>query len=553
MAKRVLFLLPALSLLICLSSAAQTPWEAQVDSILNNQFKKDGTGAAAIITQGGKTLYHKGFGLADLENKVPMRPEMVFRLGSITKQITAVAILKLMEEGKLNLQDPLTKYIPDYPAPGDKVTIEHLLTHTSGIPSYTDMPVFDGAFMRKDMSPEELINVFKKEPFDFEPGTKWNYNNSGYVLLGYIIEKVSGKSYGDFIEQEIFKPLGMKNSLYGSNTRIIANKAQGYGAGDKGYQHDAYLSMTLPYSAGSLMGTVEDLAIWNKSIHEGKLVKKETLQKAFVDYRLLNGRQTHYGFGWGIGEMNNEVVYEHSGGINGYLTNALYIPSKDLFIAVFSNCTCEAPIETSEYMATMVLGTYKKRKAIRLDSASLQAYTGVFEDQIEEGQLREITRVGNQLYSQRKGSTKFKVFAFEKDKFFFEDSPTEIYFVRDQKGNVTGLKVKTLAGQPSLWVRTTKPFTPQRKEVTLTEDQLKKWVGNYRIAPTFSIAITYEGGMLKTQATNQPKFDIYPESEKKFFLKVVDAQLEFFTDETGKVTHLMLYQGGNQLKGVKEN
>lgn len=448
-----LFSLLLASLVFISQSVAQSDWEAQVDSILSDQFKKDGVGAAAIIAQQGKIIYHKAFGMADLENKVAMRPEMVFRFGSITKQITAVAILKLMEEGKISLQDPLTRYIPDYPSPGEKVTVEHLLTHTSGIPSYTDMPVFDEAFMRKDLTPLELIDVFKKEPFQFQPGEKWYYNNSAYVILGYIIEKITGKPYGEYIEQEIFKPLSMKNSLYGSNTKIIPNKAQGYGRGKNGYQHDAYLSMTLPYSAGSLMGTVEDLYLWNKGIHEGKLVKKETLEKAFAEYKLSNGRETHYGYGWGIGEMNNERVLEHSGGINGYLTNALYIPSKDLFIAVFSNCTCEPPVETSEYMATMVLGSYKRYKAIKLDSVSLQAYTGVFEDLIEEGEIREITRVGTQLYSQRKGSTKFKVFPFEKDKFYFEGSPTQLHFVRDAKGKVTGVKVKTLAGIPTLWPR----------------------------------------------------------------------------------------------------
>lgn len=552
MSKRIYSLLFA-AFLFSSPIFAQPVWEAQVDSLLSHQFKKDGTGAAAIIAQQGKIIYHKAFGMADLENNVPMRPEMVFRFGSITKQITAVAVLKLMEEGKVSLQDPLTKYIPDYPSPGEKVTIEHLLTHTSGIPSYTDMPIFDEAFMRKDLTPLELIDVFKKEPFEFQPGEKWYYNNSAYVILGHIIEKVTGKSYGDYIEQEIFKPLGMKNSLYGSNTRIIPNKAQGYGSGKKGYQHDAYLSMTLPYSAGSLMGTVEDIYLWNKGIHEGKLVKKETLEKAFTEYKLTNGRETHYGYGWGIGEMNNDRVLEHSGGINGYLTNALYIPSKDLFIAVFSNCTCEPPIEASEYMATMVLGIYKKKKTIKLDSVSLQAYTGVYEDLIEEGQLREITRVGSQLYSQRKGSTKFKVFPFEKDKFYFEDSPTELHFVRDAKGKVTGVKVKTLAGIPNLWTRTDKPFTPKRTEVTLTEEQMKKWAGVYKVTPTFILTITLESGQLKAQATNQPKFDIYAESEKKFFLKVIDAQLEFFTDETGKVTHLILYQGGGELKGVREN
>ena len=223
---------------------------AKMDQLLSEQFKTGETGAAALVSRKGQIIYKKAFGTANLELNIPMQPNHVFRIGSISKQFTAVAILQLMEQGKLGLQDDITKFIPDYPTHGHKITIEHLLTHTSGIQSYTGMKDFS-AISRLDKKPEELIAFFKNQPMEFAPGTKWNYNNSGYFLLGFIIEKVSGKTYPQYIEEAIFKPLGMINSYYGSDSRIIKNRASSYGKAENVFVNAEPLSMTLPYSAGS--------------------------------------------------------------------------------------------------------------------------------------------------------------------------------------------------------------------------------------------------------------------------------------------------------------
>nr|MCU0366897.1 beta-lactamase family protein [Bacteroidales bacterium] len=228
---------------------------AEYDRMLSEKFRQGETGCAALVAKDGQIIYKKAFGMADLELNVPMQPDMVFRIGSITKQFTAVAILQLMEQGKLSLQDDITKYIPDYPTHGYNITIEHLLTHTSGIKSYTNVPEFQ-KYVRQDMKPEEAINTFRNLPMEFAPGTKWNYNNSGYFLLGYIIEKVSGKTYQEYIEENFFKPLGMTGSCYGNDSRIIKNRASGYQPGKDGVQNADFLSMLLPYSAGAIQSTV---------------------------------------------------------------------------------------------------------------------------------------------------------------------------------------------------------------------------------------------------------------------------------------------------------
>jgi len=226
--------------------------------ILAEYYNADEPGATLLVAQKGTILYAGGRGLANMELQIPLESNHVLRLGSITKQFTAVAILMLMEEGKLSLQDDITKFIPDYPTLGKTITIEHLLTHTSGIQSMTDMPGFMDN-IRNDMTTDEMLDYFKNEPMNFEPGETFRYNNSGYFLLGVIIEKVSGMTYAEFIQKRIFDKVGMKDSYYGDAEQIIPMRASGYERTPDGFINAPYLSMTIPYAAGSLLSTVEDI------------------------------------------------------------------------------------------------------------------------------------------------------------------------------------------------------------------------------------------------------------------------------------------------------
>ncbi len=365
--KHLFFCFLLLSFLTSIASA-QVPTDAQlgaeVDKLLAAQYPASGTGASALVARNGQVIYKKAFGMANLELNVPMQLDNVFRIGSITKQFTAVAILQLMEQGKLSLQDDITKFIPDYPTHGYKITIEHLLTHTSGIKSYTNMESF-GSIMRLDKTPEEMVNFFKNQPMDFAPGTQWNYNNSGFFLLGYIIEKLSGKTYPQYVEDVFFKPLGMTNSYYGNDSKLIKNRATGYQKGENGTENADPLSMTQPFAAGSLQSTVEDLYKWNRAVHSYKLLKKETLDKAFTPYKLSDGTATHYGYGWFLDNLQGSVTIEHGGGINGFLTMAKYLPKEDLFVAVFSNSTANSPEEVAEKIAAFAIGKPIKRDPIR--------------------------------------------------------------------------------------------------------------------------------------------------------------------------------------------
>jgi CubicO group peptidase (beta-lactamase class C family) len=520
---------------------------AKFDQLLSEQFKTGETGVAAIVSRKGQIIYKKAFGMANMELNIPMQPDNVFRIGSISKQFTAVAILQLMEQGKLNLQDDITKFIPDYPTHGHKITIEHLLTHTSGIQSYTGMKEF-GTISRLDKTPEELIAFFKYQPMEFAPGTKWNYNNSGYFLLGYIIEKISGKTYPEYVEENIFKPLGMTNSYYGSDSRIIKNRAAAYSKNEKGFINAEPLSMTLPYAAGSLQSTVEDLYKWNQAVQGYKLIKKESLEKAYTSYILADGKKTGYGYGWGLGNLQGSQTIEHGGGIPGFLTQGIYLPKEDVFVAVFSNCDCNGPEDVAVKLGALAIGKPFEYKEINADTIAMKQVTGVYE-MAGNDEKRYITFADGKLYSQRNRNAKLNIKPYEKDKYFFENMMNTIEFVRNNSGVVEKLIFKGRE-EPSIWIKTDKPL-PVIMEIDVDTRILDTYVGEYELGTNFILTVTRDKNQLITQATGQGKIEIFAESETKFFVKVMDAQLEFIKDVSGKVEKLILTQGGRKMDAKK--
>lgn len=519
---------------------------ADFDKILVDQFRPGETGCAVLVAKEGQVIYRKSFGMADLELNVPMRPEMVFRIGSVTKQFTAIAILQLMEQGKLSLQDEITKYIPDYPMQGHSITIEHLLTHTSGIKSYTNVPAYE-EMMRTDMTPGEVIEKIKTLPMEFAPGTRWNYNNSGYFLLGYIIEKVSGMKYAEYLQENLFSPHGMTSTLYGDDTRIVMNRASGYQPGESGPVNADYLSMTLPYAAGSIMSTVDDLYKWNRALLGYKLVKKETLEKAWSSYRLADGKDTRYGYGWFMSDIHGSPTIEHGGGINGYLTASIYLPREDVFVALFSNSNGKNPEFSAIRLAALAIGKPVPTTEIIISGEALKEYEGIYAN--DKGTEITIALEEDRLSGIRPGGSRRKMMPVEKDRFIFENSLMYATFGRDASGKVISVESDD-RGEIMKWNRTDKKIEI-KKEKSLSEELLEKYVGEYQIQPGFSIAFTREGDRMFTQATGQGRFEIFAESDTKFFLKVVDAQVEFVADPDGKVNRIILYQGGQKIEGKR--
>ena len=262
----------SLGLLRTLAGADLT---ADFDRLLAAKFPSNAPGATAIVVKDGAVVFRKAYGLANVELGVPMRPEMVFEIGSVTKQFTSTAILMLVDQGRVALDADIHKYLPEYPDKGVTITVEHLLTHTSGIKSYTNDPKWL-TMWRQDLTVPQIIDLTKDVPLEFQPGTKWNYDNTGYVMLGAIIEKISGLSYADFVRQHIFEPLGMAHTSYGSLTAVIPNRAYGYVREANGWANAPYLSLTQPHAAGALMSTIDDLALWDAAVSSGKLIPDAT-------------------------------------------------------------------------------------------------------------------------------------------------------------------------------------------------------------------------------------------------------------------------------------
>lgn len=524
----------------------------ELDKMLTSIYTADAPGAAVIVTRNAKPIFRKGYGMADLELGVKMEPDMVFRIGSITKQFTAVAILMLAEQGKLHLSDDLTKFLPDFPTHNNKITVEHLLVHTSGIKSYTDMQEWL-PLMRKDMSVQELIDLFKNQPPDFAPDARWQYNNSAYVLLGAIIEKVSGVSYEDFIQKNIFDALGMKHSFYGSASRVLPRRIPGYQKGTSGYDNAAYLSMTQPYAAGSLLSSVDDLALWDAALYTDTLVKQTALQRAWTSYRLQNGEATNYGYGWAIGEYEGQRLIMHGGGINGFITNAIRVPHERIYVAVLTNCEGyePSPMEVSLRVTALALNKpMSTPTAITLSESALDSYVGVY--QIDDKRERVITREGKQLYSQASGGSKREIFPMSETVFFFkDDNSVKFYFSKDAAGKVIEMDARRVYGPREIAKKTEKALPQERQTISVDPASYAQYVGAYELLPNFVLTITHEGQQLMAQATGQPKFEIFPEAEHKFFLKVVDAQIEFIKDTSGKIASLILHQGGRDLPGKR--
>ncbi len=332
--------------------------EATIDSIISTEFKdKNAPGGAFMVTLKGKPLYKKAFGKANLELDINMTPDNVFQIGSMTKQFTAIAILQLEEQGKLKVTDPVSKYVKDYPN-GDKITIQHLLTHTSGIKDFTKMKLIS-TIAQKEMKPEMMVDFFKNEPVDFLPGEKFDYNNSGYVLLGYIIELVSGDTYEKFIQKNIFDKAGMTHSYYATDRQIIPKRAYGYHKKEHGYVNKTIINFSIPFSSGSLMSTVDDMLKWQNALNQNTLLSLKESQKAFQKYQLNSGEEITYGYGWHLKEINGIPDREHGGSIFGFKSMAVYIPSKDIYVIGFSNCDCHSPTEITRNIAKIVVKNFK--------------------------------------------------------------------------------------------------------------------------------------------------------------------------------------------------
>jgi len=519
-----------------------------MDQIVTSYASSGKFMGSVLVARGEQVLFSKGYGSANLEWDIPNTPSTKFRLGSITKQFTAASILLLEERGKLSTGDPVKKYMPDAPAAWDKVTVFNLLTHTSGIPSFTGFKDFEekNPFAT---TPANLVARFRDKPLEFEPGTKWAYDNSGYALLGYLIEKVSGETYADFVRENIFTPLGMKDSGYDSNTEVIPRRASGYAPGPKGPENAGFVHMSVPFSAGALYSTTGDLLKWETGLFGGKVLSAASLAKMTTPFK------HDYAFGLGVSTVDGKRQIAHGGGINGFNTFLSYSPDDRTTVVVLGNLNGQAPDEIAALLVKLVHGGAVKlpseRTAVTVSVDDLKSYVGTYE--LQPGLDYYVTLDGGQLMGQLGKQPSFPLFPETPTYFFLKVVDAQIEVVKDPSGTVASL-ILHQGGRDQTMARksSTVELSPDHKEITVSKEILKRYVGAYRLSPNIDILVTLDDARLGAQLTGQQRFPVYPEAENKFFLKVVDAQLEFVLGDGGAVKSVILHQNGMDQEAPRE-
>jgi CubicO group peptidase (beta-lactamase class C family) len=556
------------------TAQSQAQKVAKIDEMMTLANKYRIFNGSVLVAEKGKVIYKKGFGLANMEWNIPNTPETRFRLGSITKQFTATLILQLVEQGKLKLDGKLSDYLPDYRKDvGEKVTLHQLLNHTSGIPSYTSLPGYFNDVSRNPYSVGEFVKKHASNNLEFEPGSKYSYNNSGYFLLGAIIEKVTGQPYERVLKEKIFDPLGMKNTGYDHYATILEKRASGYVKTSDGYLNAPYLDMSLPYAAGSLYSTVDDLYLWDQALYTDRLLSaqsKELMYKPNLE---------NYAYGWVITKAKlgtgTETVPSigHNGGINGFSTLLLRYPLQKNLIVMLDNTSQGASLDRLAQGITNIL--YNQPYDLpRMPLASVLRKT-IEEKGIDAGvaQYRdlkahqaniyefgepELNQLGYQLLQAKKLKEAIEIFKLNVEAypqgFNTYDSLGEAYLVSGDNELAIKNYKRSLEVNPQ---NTNAASTLKRLEnptaaaATVDAKLYEAYIGEYEVTPTFKVILFKDGEKLMTQATGQPAFELYPESADNFFLKVVEAKVTFTRDEKGQVTGLIIHQGGRDVPAKK--
>ena len=487
-------------------------------------FAPDAPGATVIVVKDGKTILRTAYGMADTATGVRMTPEMALRIGSMTKQFTASAILLLADEGKLSLQDEITKYLPDYPTQGRRITIEHLLTHTSGIVSYSGRPGY-AQRAPQDTTVAAQIDSFKNDPLQFEPGTQYRYNNSGYYLLGAIIEKASGMPYHQFVAQRIFVPLGMTHTAYEGHERSPWPFAAGHTQLDKGFGAARPLGANQSYAGGALVSTVDDLATWDAAVGK-KLLAPATWQRAFTSYRLADGKDSHYGYGWELTLVQGEPAVGHSGSTRGFRSYGLRLPGKGVYVAVLTNSdsgTVVPDVVTRRAAAVAIGKPFAEFREVALDAASLDAVAGAYTHEKEP--QRVFRRDGEFLALQRPGRGPLMLKAMSASEFFVPDTVDWFVFGRDAAGKVTNVTYHQ-DGRALAHLRSGEA-PPPRAVAKISDAAFDLHAGRYEIQPGMVLEVARDGGRYYLQPSGQRRVEIFPLSESSFFARDVDAEISF--------------------------
>jgi CubicO group peptidase (beta-lactamase class C family) len=547
---------------------------ARIDATLQQFHETRDFNGSVLVAEAGEVIFKKGFGYANMEWRVPNTPETKFRIGSVTKQFTAILILQLVEEDVVELDGRITDYVPDYPRPqGDLVTIHHLLNHTSGIPSYTGLQGFMEESTRDPFVPDSLVAIVSGMPLEFEAGTRFRYNNSGYFLLGLIIEKVTGKPYHVVLRERLLDPLDLRDTGYDHTRDVQSNAASGYSRTLTGYEVAPYLHSSVPYAAGMMYSTVEDLYRWDRAI----AARDERILEDPASWeRMFTPGLSDYGYGWVIRETRLEddgptvSIIQHGGGIFGFSTAFRRFPDERNTVIVMDNTTENAgavataitrvlydlPVDPPEpSIAERILPVIENAGA----DAGIQRYHDLKRRSPDEYDFseRELDRLGYYLLGKGQTEAAVKVFRLNVGAYPDAANPYDslgeaLLAVGDTVGAIESYLAsleRNPGNENAVAVLEGLDVSVERamlEGVAVPVEILDRYVGEYEINPGFNLTVRREGTRLFTQATGQAEFEIFATSNTLWFAKAFDAQLEFQVGPNGPAEAVTLHQGGQQ-------
>ena len=528
-------------------AAGQTDALARaIDSVMAPAYPADQPGAAVIVVKDRKTVFRKAYGMANLELGVPLQPEHVFALASLSKPFTATAILKLAEEGKLKLDDDIARFLPTYPTHGHRVTIEHLLTHTSGLSALSETSDFRASSTQDSPLIDVLDDWIKDLPPDFAPGDRWAYSNWGYNLLGAIIEKASGMSYSAYLEQRVFKPAGLTQTAYNDRRRIIPMRVAGYDQiGDQVVNlAPIRYRVFLPGGAATLVSSVDDLARWNAALDDGRVLSTASMSRMFTSSRLKNGAETHYGYGWDLGSYEGRSVQEHAGGTFGFMSYMVRVPQDHTFVVILSNRSfATPPIQaTAHRVAAIAIGApIAEPPAAAVTAADLDKIVGSYRGP-DVGTFT-VTREGTSAFAQT-GLGKLPLIPTGPLTFRTDTVLWTWTFELDAKGSraararVREWKIDDVAER----------FEPTRAAprpvITMTAARLNACAGEYESLNGVIVTIARAGTHLVATPLGQTGTDIFPVSATEFTTKDGGTTYRFVAAANGQIARYLRSANG---------
>jgi CubicO group peptidase (beta-lactamase class C family) len=534
--------------------AVPSDLKAKADAYLDAAYPADGPGASVIIVEDGKTVYARGRGLADVAAGTPITPDTVFRLGSITKQFSASVMMQLVQEGKVSLDDPLSKYLPDYPGPGADATIRQLLNHTVGVQSYTAIP---GWMVEENTARPyttgQMIALFRDMPVVSPPGQAWAYNNSGYVLVGAVIEAVTGKPWHQAVEERIARPLGLGTIRYGVGEETMPNMAKGYTGGQDGQQPARRIHMSVPHAAGALVGDVRDLARWGQALHHGKVVGAQAYAQMIAPTMMPDGKPVPYGFGLGQDKVRGREAIGHGGGIFGFSTDSTYIPAEGIFVAVLTNSDDPAtsPGIATARLAALALGDpYAELKPALVAPATIEPLLGAYKVEGEGPDRIFFVRDG-QLYTRRGEAPEQKAVAAGGDRFFYGPNSLTWFSVRRDAGGAHVMEMHQGGEDQAETSVRTGPVPPEPEAFSVPRATLENYVGTYVLGP-MNVIIAFQEGKdaLGIELGRQGVKRLRATGPTEFQVEGVPARI-VFDAAAGPAPRLTVHQGPRQMVATR--